>query len=74
MLVNARKKGWQWSKEFNSITDVTSQTNYENFWNDSLPPCSLRSNCNWYHQNGVFACKVCIYVENGKCAKEPQTW
>lgn len=29
---------------------------------DALPPCSIRSQCRWYKQQGADACKVCKFV------------
>jgi hypothetical protein len=29
---------------------------------DGLPPCSIRSTCRWFFQNGRAACRVCPLV------------
>lgn len=52
----------QWTGEKCGVVDQVLQHFNKAIAEATLPECSIRPQCRWYHQSGAEACKVCPFV------------
>jgi hypothetical protein len=64
----------QWQNNHCSIIGSAVKTVNKIIENiNSLPPCQIRSNCQWYFQEKGAACKSCAFIVNEISEVNPKT-
>ena len=54
----------QWTGSQCSVIETAIKNVEQQYIEDHLPVCAIRSDCRWYDQRGSEACKVCPLVTN----------